>query len=185
MSILYKNYKLSPEEYLDGEKHSTVKHEYIKGDVYAMVGVSLAHNLITNNLNVRLYQHLRGTSCRVFVADVKVRVEKADAFFYPDLLVSCEHQDTHEYYSSRPTLIVEVASPSTAKFDEMDKRLAYQTLPSLKEYVLIVQDKAEVRVYRPGTEGWDMELFSEDDKVRLESVGVEVPIAEIYEGVVD
>jgi Uma2 family endonuclease len=121
----------------------------------------------------------------VFVADVKVRVEKADAFFYPDLLVSCEHQDTHEYYSSRPTLIVEVASPSTAKFDEMDKRLAYQTLPSLKEYVLIAQDKPEVRVYRRGTEGWDMELFSEEDKVRLESVGLEVPIAEIYEGVVD
>lgn len=79
MSILYKNYRLSPEEYLEGEKYSTVKHEYIKGDVYAMVSVSLAHNLITNNLNMRLYQHLRGTPYRVFVADVKVRVEKNDA----------------------------------------------------------------------------------------------------------
>lgn len=79
MSILYKNYRLSPEEYLEGEKYSTVKHEYIKGDVYAMVSVSLAHNLITNNLNMRLYQHLRGTPYCVFVADVKVRVEKNDA----------------------------------------------------------------------------------------------------------
>jgi Uma2 family endonuclease len=183
MSILYKNYRLSPEEYLEGEKYSTTKHEYIKGDVYAMVGVSLAHNLVTNNLNMRLYQHLRGTPCRVFVADVKVRVEKIDAFFYPDLLVSCEREDTHGYYIDRPTLVVEVASPATAKFDEVDKRLAYQTLPSLKEYVLVAQDKPEVRVYRRTEEGWDLEVFTENDAVRLESVRFEIPIADIYEGV--
>ncbi|MGH8652943.1 MAG: Uma2 family endonuclease [Gammaproteobacteria bacterium] len=181
MSILRKNVTLSVAEYLAGEPYSTVKHEYVNGQVYAMVGVSRAHNRITVNLTLALGNHLRGTPCKVFTSDMKVRIN--DIFYYPDLAVGCGESNPNDYYLSQPVLVIEVLSPSTERLDLVEKRLNYQSLPSLHEYVLVAQDKPEVRIFRRAEAGWDLEIFAANDTVRFQSVDLAVPIAEIYEDV--
>lgn len=170
---------ISPEEYLEGEKHSDIKHEYVAGQVYAMVGASRAHNIIALNLATALRGHLRGRPCQVFMADVKARID--DLFYYPDVMVSCDPADRHDYYCEHPVLVVEVTSPSTEARDALEKRIAYQSLASLKEYVLVAQDDIKVRVYRRIVDGWELETCKAGDKVRLTAVGLELPIERIFD----
>lgn len=181
MPTLEKIVLISPQEYLDGEQHSDVRHEYVAGYVFAMVGASATHNLIVGNLQAALHGHLRGKACQVFTSDMKVRL--ADAFYYPDVMVACEPSDRHNYYRERPTLIIEVVSPSTEARDSLEKRLAYQSLDSLNEYVLVAQNRIEIRIYRRTLEGWELETCSTNDTVRLTSVALELPIDQVYEDV--
>lgn len=181
MSKLQKNVTITPEEYLEGEKYSETRHEYVNGKVYAMVGASKAHNLIAINLVTLLHNHLRGTRCKAFVSDMKVRVD--NCFYYPDLLVACDIEKQPEYYCEQPVLVVEILSPNTRQRDELDKRIAYQSQASLKEYVLIAQDKMEVRIFRRTAEGWDLETCNRGDDVRLTSIELAMPIGEIYEDI--
>lgn len=181
MSRLVRNVTLSPEEYLRGEQYSEIKHEYEAGHAYAMVGASKSHNFIAGNLYVALYQHLRNKSCQAFMSDMKVRVQ--DCFYYPDVLVACHPDEPHQYYVECPLLIIEVSSPSTEAKDSLDKRIAYQSLESLKEYVLVSQEKRDLRIYRRSPEGWDLEIYSEGDQVKLASVALEIPIDAVYERV--
>ncbi len=183
MSIHRKSVVISAEEYLQGEKYSNAKHEYVDGHIYAMVGTSKAHNLIAGNLYATLRAHLRGSPCQVFIADIKVHVASANAFFYPDVLVTCDDEDGHDYYSERPVLIVEVLSDSTQARDTLEKRIAYQSLPSLREYVLVAQDKREVSIYRRADDGWDLEVCAPGDRIDLSSVGLNVELEIFYEGV--
>src|SRR5206468_12167348 len=124
------------------------RHEYLAGQVSGMGGTSATHNLIAGNVFARLRAHLRGRPCRVFISDMKVRLEAVDFFYYPDVLVTCDPEDSVEYFNTRPCLIVEVTSPSTALIDKREKLLAYQILDSLCDYVLIAQDEMKVQVYR-------------------------------------
>jgi Uma2 family endonuclease len=179
MPILQRRVTITPEEYLKGELYSHIRHEYVNGEIYAMVGASEAHNLIAGNLHAALHQHLRGTPCRVFMSDMKVRI--GDVFYYTDVLVSCSEKDVHPYYKTEPILIIEVISPSTELKDSLEKRIAYQSLASLQEYVLANQDKQEVKVYRRAENGWDLETFAEGEQVRLASIKLEVPMAAVYE----
>lgn len=175
---------LSVADYLQGELLSDIKHEYINGEVYAMSGAKRAHNLISMNLAGALFAHLRGSPCRVFNSDMKVRVQTAsdDCFFYPDLHVTCSAADTAEHYNSRPKLIVEVLSDATERYDRAEKFHHYRKLESLEEYVLVAQDTQRVECYRL-SEQWDLQLYRAGEQVRFESVGFELPVAEIYEGV--
>ncbi len=181
MSTLRKNVTISVEEYLEGEKWSNVKHEYVAGQLNAMVGVSEPHSLIVSNLLVALHQHLRGGPCRVFASDLKVRV--ADNFYYPDLFVTCDPTDNHLYYKIQPRLIIEVLSASTEARDTLEKRVAYQSLESLEEYALVRQDKAEVQVYRRISQGWEIESYAAGDRIEFRSVGLSLPIASVFENV--
>jgi Uma2 family endonuclease len=165
------------DDYLDGEQHSDSRHEYIAGQAYAMTGASRHHNLVAGALYAALHNHLRSGPCRVYMSDLKVRVD--DIFYYPDVLVSCT-ANGHDYYETAPVLIVEVLSPTTEARDRMEKRLTYQRLPSLKEYVLASQEAMRIEVYRRTEEGWEVEQFSEHDELRLESVGLVVPMVDIY-----
>jgi Uma2 family endonuclease len=180
MSVKMKLKPLTVEEYLEGELHSDVKHELVGGQAYAMVGASRYHVLIAATLVRRLGNHLEGSPCRTYMSDMKVRV--GDDFYYPDILVSCT-AGGHEYYETAPVLIIEVLSPTTERQDRLEKRLAYQRLASLKEYVLIAQDKMQVEVYRPIEEGWALERYGQDDELRFESVGLTISMAELYEDV--
>ncbi len=168
---------LTVEDYLDGEQHSDIRHEYIAGQAYAMTGASRHHNLVAGALYAALHNHPRGDACRVYMSDLKVRVD--DIFYYPDVLVSCTASG-HDYYETAPVLIVEVLSPTTEARDRMEKRLAYQRLPSLKEYVLASQEAMRIEIYRRTEAGWELEQFNEHDELRLESVGLVVPMVEIY-----
>jgi Uma2 family endonuclease len=180
MSIRTQLKPLTVEEYLEGELRSDVKHELIGGQTYAMVGASRYHVLIAATLVRLLGNHLAGSPCRTYVSDMKVRI--GDDFYYPDVLVSCT-TGGHDYYETAPVLIVEVLSPTTERQDRLEKRLAYQRLPSLKEYVLIAQDKMQAEVYRPIEGGWELERYGQDDELRLESVDLTVSMTEIYEDV--
>lgn len=178
MPLLKRNVQVSVEEYLEGEKHSQAKHEYVCGRVHAMVGASKAHNRITLNIGYALDQHLLESSCSVFVSDIKVRI--GEIFYYPDVSATCSKDDTDPFFSTEPSLIVEVLSPTTEAVDRLCKRLAYQSLPSLQEYVLVAQEKREVQVYRRHDQGWDLEVFVGEDTVRLESIDHELPLAQVY-----
>lgn len=183
MSVpLPKPSRLSAEDYLEMELSSPVKHEYLAGEVFAMTGASDCHNLISGNLYVLLREHLRGTPCRVFMSDLKLKVERADAYFYPDLMVTCEKAaDSH--FREQPKLIVEVLSDSTAKYDREDKRGYYQTLESLQEYVLVAQSCMDVRVYRRAADGWDMAIYTDGATIPLPSLDLNIAIERIYEAV--
>ncbi len=118
---------LTVEEYLKLEQDVEVRHEYVAGQIYAMAGASEAHNLIVTNLIAILRPHLRGSSCRTFVSDMKVKVktQQADIFYYPDLLVTCDSNDNKKYFKTNPNLIVEVLSDSTETTDRREKRINY------------------------------------------------------------
>jgi Uma2 family endonuclease len=181
MSVVEKVRSVSPDEYIEGEQNSDVRHEYVAGQLYVMVGASRAHNRISLNLAAALRTRLRGSPCEAFIADVKVRVE--NAFFYPDVVVACDPTDAHDFYVESPTLVAEVLSPFTEARDTLEKRIAYQSLSSLKEYLLIAQDKIQVRIYRRLQDGWELETCTPGDALRLSSLQLEIDIGEIYEGV--
>lgn len=180
---------LSIPDYLQGEQHSPIRHEYLNGEIFAMTGRSEAHNRIAGNLYAALLSHLRGSGCKTFIADMKVQIQNAvnrsDIFYDPDVMVTCDPQDQQRYYKTHPCLIVEVLSPSTEKLDRREKRLNYQTLPSLQDYLLIRQDRAEVELYHPDDAGfWRPQRFTAGDILPLKSVNVELAVSEIYDEVV-
>jgi len=181
MSVVQKNVLVSIDEYLEAEKHSQVKHEYVRGQVYAMVGSSRTHNKLTLALASSLRGHLQGGACEVLASDVKVRI--GDVFYYPDVQVTCSKTDTDPYFSTQPLLIIEVLSASTEAADRLDKRLSYQSLASLEEYVLVSQERPQVQVYRKVGATWDLETYAEADTVRFVSIGFSIPMTEIYRDV--
>ena len=182
MSTKAKINLLSEEDYLQGELQSDVRHEYLQGSVYAMVGTSKRHNLISLALAAALRTQLRSSSCKVFMSDVKVKIK--DIFFYPDLLVSCSDNKLSPYYETDPVVVIEVLSPSTEDKDRFYKRLIYQRLESLREYVLVEQDNMQIDIYRHETDGWTLERYEIGDTVAFESMGFTIPIEEIYADVI-
>ncbi len=186
MAELARKLFVSPAEYLEGEKVAKVRHEYVDGDVYAMAGGTKAHNLISLNLARVLHGHLRNTPCQVFSSDVKVHVawDWRERFYYPDVVVGCAAGDTDPYVVEQPKLVVEVLSDSTERDDRSDKFYAYRRLASLEEYVLVAQDVRRVEVYRRES-GWDLEVYETEGDFNLRSVGLDLTIAEVYEGVLE
>jgi Uma2 family endonuclease len=179
---------VSEEEYLRLEAQSPIKHEYVNGEMFAMTGGTLRHNTIALNIAVALRSHLRDTPCRAFINDVRVRVEKTHSYYYPDLPVSCargaQTMDLSAVTVEDPVLVIEVLSPTTEATDRREKLLAYRTLSSLSEYVLISQDEARIEIHRRrGDIGWEKIEYSGPETVELASVGLQIGMREIYEGV--
>ncbi|MCX7110881.1 MAG: Uma2 family endonuclease [Proteobacteria bacterium] len=168
---------ISEEEYLKGELTSEIKHEYIDGYVYAMSGASKNHNRIAGNIFLEFGNHLKKTPCEPFTSDMKVKV--GSKYFYPDVTVVCDDKTQAEYYTESPTILVEVLSKSTRRRDEKLKRMIYQTIPTLQEYVLIEQDFVDVEVCRC-SEGWVSNHFFLGDEVTFESIALTVSVEEIY-----
>lgn len=177
----------SPEEYLSLEHDNTVRHEYQRGLVYAMAGGSDDHSRLAINLLTLINFHLRDGDCQFFSGDVKVNYA-AEFFYYPDAFVTCDPRDKSDRYVKRyPKLIAEVLSPSTKKFDRTDKFEDYQQLESLEEYVLISQDEMRVECRRRVKDGsgerWETVVYGAGDLLLLQSIELEVAIAELYRGV--
>lgn len=176
---------LSPEDYLQQEALSPVKHEYIQGQVYAMAGASDAHVTIAGNLFAQLRNHVRGRGCRVYMADMKVQIETRNIYYYPDVLVTCDDRDRDlTDFKRYPCLIVEVLSPKTEAFDRGDKFVDYQELASLKEYVLISQQRRRVDCFRRNPEGlWVLQSYSADQPLHLPTLEFAIAIKDLYEDV--
>jgi Uma2 family endonuclease len=171
--------RLSPADYLAMERDSETRHELVDGYLYAMTGASDRHDEIVVNLTSALHAHLRGSGCRVHGSNLKLRVN--DDFYYPDLFVRCANERGDPYFKTDPILVAEVLSPRTQRYDRGDKRLAYQTLPMLREYLLISQDTPRVEVLRRTDGGWEHAVIAgPDEVVRLGSVGLDVPMSDLY-----
>jgi len=183
MSLRKSLIKMSVDEYLEAEKTSSVRHEYLDGEIYAMSGASRRHNRITTNLLTHLSSHLRGGPCEVFVAEVKLRITALNYFYYPDLVVTCDPDDNDDYFVTRPVLVVEVESPSTSAIDKREKLMAYRKVESLREYLMLAQDSISGEVFRCDENGgWSREQLEGDQELRLESVDLNLPLSSLYEG---
>ena len=175
---------LSKEEYLEGELHSDIRHEYYNGQVFAMAGAGEKHNIISGNLFSAMRSKARGTDCRTFIADMKLLISELDRFYYPDILLACDPTDDHEYYKEKPCLVIEVLSPSTEVIDRREKLHSYQGIPSLKEYILISQEMMQVECYRRHGDSWEYSMMSGEDAIlQLECLDLTVDMAMLYEDV--
>lgn len=183
MGLLKLKHRLTIEEYLAGERDGDVRHEYIYGEVYAMAGSSDRHNQISGNIFVKLFTGLRGSKdCQVFMTDMKLQADEL-TFYYPDVFVACDKPDP--YFRREPVLIIEVLSPSTERADRHEKLRVYQQIPTLREYVIVAQDKMLIELHRRIEGGeWTKEVYNQpDETIDLTSVGADFTLPEIYRGV--
>ena len=176
-----------PDDYLAWEQEQAFRNEYVDGEVFAMSGASDAHATVAGNLFANLHGLLRGTPCKPFMADMKVQVEAANCFFYPDILVTCDPRDRGSeasHVKQHPVLVIEVLSPSTEAYDRGNKFAAYRLLPSLKEYALVSIEERRIEVFRRDDTGhWVLYPFATDETLALASVDLRCPLAELFEGV--
>jgi Uma2 family endonuclease len=177
MSTVRKLFAVTPEQYLQAEKSADVRRELVAGQLHEMNGVSRAHNLIAVALVAELHAALR-PPLRVYVSDVKVRVD--DDFYYPDLVVSDEPLAGESYYLTEPVAIIEILSPTTEIRDRLEKRIAYQRLPSLLEYALVAQEGRSIEVFRRRADGWELETYGAGEIFRLQSIAFSANVDDIY-----
>jgi Uma2 family endonuclease len=180
--------RMTESEYLEFERQSEFKHEYINGEVFAMAGASRAHSLICGNLMAILKAQLRGRGCEVHDSNFRLKVEATGLLTYPDLSVICgEVQMAESVFDTllNPILLIEVLSPSTKKYDRTEKFSDYRKIPSFKEYVLVAQDKAHIERYLRREDGiWELkEVEGLEAKLELSSIGVTLSLADVYEQV--
>jgi Uma2 family endonuclease len=171
------------EQYLALERHSTVKHEYHRGYVYAVAGGTQAHSQIAVNVCALLRAGVRGSGCRALNSDIKIRQSPED-YVYADAVVTCYPRDhvPGQDWINYPTLIVEVLSPSTAGYDRDGKFDDYKAIATLREYILVEQGRRAVQVWRRGDDGaWMSAAFGPDGAVMLASLDLTLTLDEIYE----
>jgi Uma2 family endonuclease len=185
MIAAFEPHKMTAEAYLRWEAQQENRHEYLNGEILAMSGGTLPHNDLAINLLILLRPGVRAQGCRINMADAKVNVSKLNAYFYPDLVVSCDPEDLAAQTAiSNPILIVEVLSPSTREYDRGDKFKVYRALSSLQEYVLIDSDRVAVDYFRRG-EGrmWLYTRYEAGETLMLQGLGIDIDVDAIYEAV--
>ena len=175
------------EEYLAFERAAETKHEYEAGAVIALAGASRAHNLITGNVARQLGNRLAGRPCETYASDMRVR-STPSSYVYPDVVVACGEPafaDEALDVLLNPTLVVEVLSRSTERRDRLEKLAGYRSAPTLREYLLVAQNRVHVEHYvRQPTDDWLLQDVDDPSAtLRLASLGVELRVAEIYERV--
>lgn len=176
---------LSEEAYLAIEESSTAKHEYFRGAMYAMSGGSSNHAKIQVALLRRIDARLDGRNCTTYGSDMRVRVADSGLYTYPDVAVVCgdaKFLTPAENTLLNPVVIVEVLSPSTEAYDRGNKFHCYESLPSLKHYVLVSSTSAVVDVLSLTANGrWEIRTYMTiEESIELDAIGVVLPMAEIY-----
>ena len=189
MSAVAQPRRYTPEEYLALERDAEYKSEYVNGYIYAMAGGTPEHALIAANVIGELRTRLRGGPCRPYSSDLRTRGNpRGGLYTYPDVVVVCGelHRDPLDANTiTNPTLIVEVLSDSTEAYDRGDKFAHYRTLDSLQEYVLVAQNTPRVERFTRQPDGqWLFAAATDlEDSIRLFSVGCDLPLAEVYDGI--
>ena len=172
---------MTVEEYFEWEEMQEERHEYWDGEVVAMAGTTKNHHRVARNFSNRLNTAFGDGPCEVFTADIRVRVEPRRKYFYPDVVVSCDDREDEDLYINYPCLIIEVLSASTEAIDRGIKFAKYRAILSLKEYVLVQVSQPGVEVYQRSDRGqWIYSAYGMDDCFLLDSVGVEVAVADLY-----
>jgi Uma2 family endonuclease len=172
-------------EYLEIERISRdVRHEYVAGEIFALAGGSVEHSALATTLIGLLFAHLRGSPCRPHGSDLHISIRPAEVATYADAAVVCdpvERDPESPSHVTNPRIIVEVLSPTTERYDREQKRLYYQQLDSLQEYVLVAQDRRRVEVWRRDGEQWIHSAHDAGAKARLPSIGYELYVDELYD----
>ncbi|MBI1768914.1 MAG: Uma2 family endonuclease [Bacteroidetes bacterium] len=184
---VYNKTKLTIEEYLQFEKPSLEKHEYFKGEVFAMAGASPMHNVIFSNVFGELFLRLKGKPCKPYGSDFRVHITENTLFTYPDISIVCGDiisSKADEDSFVNPAVIIEILSPSTKDYDRGGKFLLYRDVPTLKEYILIDTESIFIEAHRINKSGhWELEdIKGIDTTLNIESVQVSLPLKEIYAG---
>lgn len=180
--------KLTEAEYLAIERAAEFKSEFYNGEMFAMAGASREHNRVKENLIVEVGGRLKGGPCQTFSSDQRVKVEPTGLYTYPDIVVVCgrpEYAETDRDTLVNPTVVIEVLSPSTQKYDRVAKLRFYKKLASLREYVLVSQHAPEYERYtrqEDGTWSWTL-VEGLADELIFESIPVRVPMTDVYAGV--
>jgi Uma2 family endonuclease len=187
MSSQIKPY-ISPEEYLRLERLSEYKSEYVNGEIFAMTGASLKHNLVAGNIFGELRQQLKGRQCQAYVNDMRVKVSATGLYTYPDVIVVCGEPKFEDKYVDtllNPTILVEVLSPSTERYDRIAKSSYYRTLDSLTEHLLVAQDEVRLEQYvKQANEQWLLfEYTSLDMVIELPSINCTLALSDVYDKV--
>lgn len=188
MRPLTRKHFITPDEYLEFERAALEKHEYFNGEIFDMSGASLEHVGIASNINASFALQLKKRPCKSYQSDLRVHIPTAGLYTYPDVLVVCGKplllEDTYLDTLLNPDLIVEVLSPSTADYDKHGKFEHYRLIDSLKEYVLVWQDKKRVARYTRSGDGWVLNDFIGDDaEIDLSSIGCTLSMDDIYDKV--
>jgi Uma2 family endonuclease len=175
---------LTPEQYEEIEEQSEIRHEYYRGEMFAMSGASESHNLVAANLARSLGNQLEDRPCKVYQTDMRVLINATGLYTYPDVVVVCEpprFTNRKKTTLLNPTVLIEVISPSTEKYDRTTKGDHFKTIESLREHVLVSQDQVRVDVSTRTELGWVSKVYTDRNEVlRLESIGCEVPLSKIY-----
>lgn len=180
--------KMTEEEYLAFEETSETKHEFYNGELFDMAGASRQHNDISTNLIVEIGTRLKGGPCRVSASDQRVKVRRTGLYTYPDLLIVCgprEFDPVNEHTLLNPNVVIEILSDSTEAYDRGTKFEHYQKLPSVREYVLVRQDRMRVeRLVRQSDESWNAAAFDDPaGSFSLVTVPLTIPLADVYRDV--
>jgi Uma2 family endonuclease len=182
----YANEKISIEEYLAFERGSHEKHEFYKGEVFAMSGAGLRHNIIFSNLFGEILVKLKGKSCQPFGSDMRLHIPENTLFTYPDISIYCRelNDDLEDDNAINPTVLIEILSPSTRDYDRGGKFKLYREIPTLKEYVLVDTDSILVEVFRINQSGhWELEEYKSPDTIlQFTSLSISVTLKDIYQG---
>ena len=179
---------LTPEQYLRIERAASFRSEFFDGEMFAMAGARQAHNRLVANLIAGLHRHFRSRPCDVYPSDMRVCVNATGLYTYPDVVAVCGEQvflDDEKDTLLNPGLLIEVLSPSTEAYDRGRKFEQYQSIESLREYLLVASDRAHVDLYsRQGDGRWLLtSVEGRDSVLTLESVGVQFTLADLYEKV--
>ena len=179
---------ISPEEYLRLERQSEHKSEYVNGEIFAMTGASRKHNLVAGNIFREISQQLKSRQCEAYVGDMRVKVSATGLYTYPDVVVVCgEPKFEDKYFDTllNPTLLVEVLSPSTERYDRIAKSSYYRTLDSLAEHLLVAQDEVRLEQYvkQPNGQWLLFESSSLDNIVELPSISCSLALRDVYDKV--
>ena len=177
---------VTPEEYLRRERLAEYKSEYLNGEIFAMTGASRQHNRITINISSSLNLQLKGRPCETYAVDMRVKVRASGLYTYPDVAVVCgDPQFEDEYVDTllNPTLLVEVLSQSTERYDRIAKTSYYRTIDSLAEHLLVAQDEIRLEQYvkRPNGQWFLSEYRELDGVVELTSIGCELRLSDVYD----
>lgn len=182
-SIPAPRHSYSYAEYLIVDEMSSHKNEYFDGEIYAMAGGSVAHAALAAEIITVIGNQLRGRPCRIYTADLRIRVKLTGLATYPDVSVICgpleedpEGRDT----AINPTVLVEVLSDGTESYDRGEKREHYFLIPSLREYVVVSQREKAIEVWRRVGEEWTHEVFGAGTKVTLAAIGCEIDVGSLY-----
>ena len=185
---VYKKDKFSIEEYLEMENAADEKHEYYKGEIFAMSGAKVTHNNIAGNIFVALTNKLKGKKCKPYNSDTRIHIESNTLFTYPDISIICGEVNTlnnDEYNVLNPTVLIEVLSKSTKNYDRGEKFKLYRDIPTLKEYVLVDSASIHIEIFRLNKNGhWELEEYkSLSESVAIKAINETIALPEINDGV--